>query len=141
MKFSRYTKEEAFAAGKSLLAGLLFLEQIFPDQDLHQLITVDTADHAAGIVVIGDVGRIFREQITYDLVDGIVAFLGKGLIHTPEDLAHILIIIGYYKFQGVFFRHGLSLLKKDMVIITEKINCVKYFKGKNLLIFAISYFF
>ena len=104
--------KEAFAVAKaSWPFGLLFLEEIFANQNLHQLIPVDLADHAAGIVVVGDVGGILGQQVSNDLVDGIVAFFGQGFVHTTENTAHILFIVaGYGELQGGFIRHGLSLL-------------------------------
>ena len=47
--------------------------QIAADQLLQKLVPIQLADHAAGIVVVGNVGGIFGQQITNDLVDGIVS--------------------------------------------------------------------
>ena len=95
---------------KASWRGSFVFEQVFPDQNLHQLIPVDLADHAAGAAVVGDVGGVFRQQIPHDLVNGIVTFFVQGIEHTPEYLAHILFVIGDLKGLGLHSRHGLSLL-------------------------------
>ena len=101
MKFSSCmyngTKQEAFARAKASWLGSFFFEQIFPNQTLHQLVPVDLTDHAAGIVVVGDVGGVLGQQVAHDLIDGIVTFLRQGFIHTAENLSHIFIIVRNYK--------------------------------------------
>ena len=92
--------------------GLILIEKVLANQHLHQLVPIDLTDHGTGIVVIGDVGGIFSQQIANDLVNGVVAFLIQGIEHTTEKLAHILfIIVGDCKLEGILIRHGLSLLK------------------------------
>ena len=112
MKLSRYIGYKTRGLcllQKPLGFGSFFLEQILLDQDLHQLIPVDLADAAAGVVVIGDVGGVFGQKIADDLVDGIITFLGQGIKHTPEDPAHVLFVVaGYCEFQGIFSRHGIQ---------------------------------
>ena len=98
---------------KPLGWGSFVFEQVFPYQNLHQLVPVDLADAAAGIVVVGDVGGVFGQKIANDLVDGIITFLGQGIKHTPEDPAHVLLVIaGYCEFLSILIRHGLYLLEK-----------------------------
>jgi hypothetical protein len=106
-------QKEAFAVAKaSWLGSLILLEQILANQRLHQLVPVNLADHAPGVVVIGDIGGVFGQKITYDLIDGVVTLLAQGIEHTPENSAHILFVVaGYGKLQGFTIRHGLSLLK------------------------------
>ena len=88
------------------MGSLLAAEQIVLHQILQQFVAVNLADHAAGIVVIGDIGGVFGEKITYDLVDGVVTFLTQGVEYTPEDAVHILFVVaGYCELNGVF-RHG-----------------------------------
>ena len=82
---------------KASWAASFFLEKIFANQNLHQLVPVDLADHGTGIVVVGDVGGVLGQKVTYDLVDGVIAFLSQSFIHTPEGLAHISVISGYNK--------------------------------------------
>ena len=96
--------------------GLLLIEKVLANQHLHQLVPVDLADHAAGIVIVGDVGGVLGQQVTDNLIDGIVAFFSQGLIHIPENPAHIFFVIaGYSKFHGALFRHGLGLLSQRML--------------------------
>ena len=57
------------------LHGLI--EEVVPDQLLEQLITVELADQAAGIVVIGDIGGVLRKQIADDLVDRVVTLFAE----------------------------------------------------------------
>ena len=96
MKLSRYKKwglcrtKPPFAVFGE--CGSILGEQIFPNQDLHQLVPVDLADQTAGIAVIGDIGGIFRQKVPDDLVNGVVAFLGKGVEHIPENAAHTLFV-------------------------------------------------
>ena len=109
MKLSRYNTR-GFCRGKSLLAGLFVVCQILPHQLLHQLIPVQLADAAAGVVVVGDIGGVFGKQVSDDLIDGVVSFLVQSIEHTPECTAHIFFVIaGDCEFYG-FFRHGFDLL-------------------------------
>jgi hypothetical protein len=111
---------------KSPQAELRFFEQIATDQFLQKLIPIQLTNHAACIVVIGDVGGILGEQITNDLVDGVVALFTQGVEHTPERAAHrVLIIAGYCKFNGAVVRHGVDLPPKNKVIIPYKVESVK----------------
>ena len=104
-------KQEAFALAKASWLWLLLVEQIFPNKGLHRLVPVDLADHRAGVVIVGDVGGIFCQEISYDLIDRVIAFFGQSLVHTTENTAHILFVVaGYGELQGGFIRHGLSLL-------------------------------
>ena len=70
---------------KPLGFGSFLLEQVLANQHLHQLVPVDFTNHAPGVVVIGNIGGILRQQIADDLVDGIVAFFRQGLIHSPKN--------------------------------------------------------
>ena len=74
-------------------------------------------DHASGVAIICDVSRVFREQVANDLVYGVVPFLGQGLEHTPENLAHVLFVIGDVEGQGILIRHGLQLLFKRIFVL------------------------
>ena len=100
-------KQEAFAVAKASWPVSVLNGQIVADQFLHQFIPVHLTDHAAGIVVIGDIGGIFREQIADDLIDGIVTFLIQSIEDTTQDPAHILFVIARNsKFNSVLIRHG-----------------------------------
>ena len=91
---------------KPLGLGSFLDAEILAYQNLHQLVTVDLADHGAGIFVIGDVGGVFGQKISDDLIDGVVAFLVQSVEHSAEYLAHTgLVIAGNCEFQGAFIRH------------------------------------
>ena len=71
-----FHKTRGFCAQQKPLGfGSFLLEQVFPNQHLHQLVPVNLADHTPGTVVIGDIGGIFRQQLADDLVNGILALL------------------------------------------------------------------
>ena len=106
------------SGGRSRAYSASVLKKVLAHQRLHQLVPVDLTDHASGVAIIRDVSRVFREQVANDLVYGVVPFLGQGLEHTPEDLAHVLFVIGDVEGQGILIRHGLQLLfQKNICII------------------------
>ena len=87
------------------------IEEIILHQFLQQFIAVDLADQAARIVVVGDVGGVFREKITYDLIDGIVALFAERTIHGGQNPLHFrLRVIGYYELDGIVVVQGFRLL-------------------------------
>ena len=103
MKFSSYITSyitRGFCRSKSLLAGVICVRRGIPGPE----------PASAGGAVIGDVGGVFGEQITHDLVDGVVTFFVQGIEHTPEYLPHIVFLFGDLEFLGFHIRHGLSLL-------------------------------
>ena len=77
-----------------LLAGFVsgLLSQIPPHQHLQQLITVDLADECAGTHVVGDIGGIFGENITNDLIDGVIAFFLQCLIDGGQDVVNFSVL-------------------------------------------------
>jgi hypothetical protein len=110
MKFVGVCKTRGFCRGKSLLAGLLIFEQIATHQLLQKLIAVELADHTAGIVIVRNIGGIFREDISYDLVDGIVALFIQCVEHSPQNTVHIVFFVtGNCELDGIF-RHETDLL-------------------------------
>ena len=48
------------------------LGKVLPHQFLQQFVPVQFADHTAGIVVVGDIGGVFRQQVANDLINRIV---------------------------------------------------------------------
>ena len=60
--------------------GYCSVRQILFHQLLQQLVPVQLPDQGAGIVVVGDIGRVFREDVADDLVDGVIALLLKGIV-------------------------------------------------------------
>ena len=41
------------------------------------------------VVIVGDISRIFGEDIAHDLVDRVVSLYHKGIIYGIEDLLHL----------------------------------------------------
>ena len=103
-------KQEAFAVAKASWLGSFSDVEIIAHQLLHQLVPVQLTDHAAGIVVVGDIGGIFCEQVADDLIDGIIAFFIQSIEYTTQNPAHIfLVIAGNRKLDGTLC-HGFDLL-------------------------------
>ena len=94
-------KSGGLCGGKSLPSELGVFKQIATNQFLQKLITVNLTNIAAGIIVIGDIGGIFCKQVTYDLVDGVVALFVQSIKDATEDSMHIfLFIAGYSKLDS-----------------------------------------
>ena len=110
-------------AKASLKSGLI--RQITLYQCTQKLVPVDFADQATGILIIGNVGRIFCEEIAYNLIDRIVTLFTQGVENALKDQPHIfLIIAGDCKFNGMF-RQNANLLKWLFVIISYFLPGVK----------------
>ena len=93
---------------------------------INQLVPVQLTDHAAGIVVVGDIGGIFCQQIADDLVDGIVTLLLQSVKYRAQNPTHIVLVIaGNSEFQCVLISHGIDLLRNSGVIISHKNGIVK----------------
>ena len=119
-------------AKASWLWSFLF-KQIFPNQYLHQFITVNLADHAAGIIVVGDVGGILGQQIADDLVHRVVALFLQSVEDGTKGTAHIILVVaGYDKFLCILVRHGVDLLGNSGYIIAQ---IFVYVKGQYVKIF------
>ena len=96
---------------KASWLGLVLNRQIIANQLLHQLVPIQLTNHAAGIIVVGNIGGIFCEQVADDLIDGILAFFIQSIEHTMQNTAHILFIIaGNGELDGILC-HGIDLLK------------------------------
>ena len=67
MRLSRCKTRGLCGLQKPLGFGSFLLEQILADQNLHQFIPVNLTNHAPGTTIVGDVGRIFGQQVTNDL--------------------------------------------------------------------------
>ena len=52
--------------------------KIFAEHTAEKLVAVDLTDKTAGISVVRDIGRVFGKNISYDLIDGVVAFLKES---------------------------------------------------------------
>jgi hypothetical protein len=87
---------------------MLFVEQIALHQFLEHLISVQLADHAAGIVVIGDISRILSQKIANNLIDGIIALLAQGFKDGTQGALHVLFFVtGKGEFDGALL-HGMT---------------------------------
>ena len=65
--------------------------QVAFDQDLQELIAVDLTDQRARMVVVGDIGRILGEDVSHDLIDGIVALFLQCTIDRRHDLLDLFV--------------------------------------------------
>ena len=63
------------------------------DEFLQKLITVDTPNERACILMICNVSRVFAQDVTNDLIDGIIAFFFQSIVDRYEDLSHIHFVI------------------------------------------------
>ena len=54
----------------------MIIREVTANELLEQFISVETADLTAGAIVVRNVGRVLSQQITDDLVDGIIALFG-----------------------------------------------------------------
>ena len=59
---------------------------VIADQGLQQIVAVDAADDGARILVGRDIGGVLRQNIAYQLVDGVVALF----LQCPVDLQNCL---------------------------------------------------
>jgi hypothetical protein len=86
------------------------IEKIVPYKLLKKIVTVELTDAAASVIVIGDIGRILRENVADNLVNGVVALLSEGLVDLHEDFLHFLVAVVYGgEFNGIAF-HTLASL-------------------------------
>ena len=114
----------------------LLLLQILLNQNLQQLVTVDLADEGAGVVVVGNVSGILGEDVTNDLVDGIVALFLQCVINGGEDQADLGIFIHFdSEFTGKIFHFvttfHLSEEIKYHMYYNPIFNLCKAFPGKS----------
>ena len=94
---------------QSLPSELILVEQVTVYQILQKLVTIQFADHASGIIVICDISGILSQQITHNLIDGIIALFVQSIEHASQNTSHVLLIIaGYCKLNYI----PISLLCK-----------------------------
>ena len=119
-------------AGKSAptrraLLGKSSLKEIIANQFLHELVPINLCDLGAGAVLVGDVSRIFTEEIAYDLVDRIIPLLAERAIYRCEDPLHLPVGVVYHmKFYGLVF-HRLTPFLKVYLILPQNRENVKGF--------------
>ena len=101
------------------ITALASLVQVAGQQLLQQLVAVKAADEAAGVVVVGDVRRVLGEDVADELVDRVVAFDNKGMIHGSEDLFHFCFVVDRVKPSGCVFHVKSSLIQVLASIIPK----------------------
>ena len=93
------------------------VEQIVPDQFLQKIVPINFADQATGVVEVCDVCGVLREQITDNLVDGIVTFLAERTVNGCQNLLHFRCgIVRNHKFDRIVV-HVVCLLCMAVIII------------------------
>lgn len=115
-----YKKDPASRQGLfRFITVLASLVQVAGQQLLQQLVAVKAADEAAGVVVVGDVRRILGEDVADELVDRVIAFDNKGMIHGSEDLLHLCFVVDRVKPPGCVFHVKSSLIQVLASIIPK----------------------
>ena len=108
MKFCCLKNKRLLPWQKPLGVGL---GQILTHQLLQQLVPVQLANQAAGVVVVGDIGGILGQKIADDLIDGIIALFLQRVEYRAENAAHIIpVVAGNCKFLCALVRHDIDLL-------------------------------
>ena len=105
--------------GGSIFTYFYLFAQIAAHERLQQLVAVEAADEAAGVVVVGDIRRILGENVADELVDGVVPFDNKGMIHGSEDLLHFCFVVDRVKPSGCVFHVKPSLIQVLVPIIPK----------------------
>lgn len=85
--------------------------QITLHQNLQKFIAVNFADQCTGVIMIGDIGGIFGQDISHDLVNGIVPFFTQSLIYGGKNVMSLFILfLCRVKLSGIFVHAGTTLL-------------------------------
>ena len=104
----------------------VLLSQVLADQLLQQFVPVKLTDHAAGVVVVGDIGGILGQKIAHNLIDGIIALFLQRIEYRAKNASHILFVVtGNGKFQSALISHGIDLLGCNNGIISQNGQRVK----------------
>ncbi len=69
------------------------VEQIVAHDLLQDVVAVQTADHGAGVVVVGNVGRVLGKEIAHDLIDGVITLLGQRGVDGRQNPLHFLVSV------------------------------------------------
>jgi hypothetical protein len=51
------------------------MRQVIFDQSLQKLVSVYLPDQGPCVIMVGDIGRVLRQDIAHDLIDGVIALL------------------------------------------------------------------
>ena len=109
-----------------------FLQIVF-QQLLKQLVPVETADQRTGVIVVCDIGRIFREYITHNLVYRVVALNHEGVLHRRQDLPHLGLAVERGKFSRCVFHDVPSSFIDLMSILYQNKMSSKVENGDKLV--------
>lgn len=74
-------------------------------QNLQKFIPVDSSNQAAGIVVGGDIGRVFRKNIADDLIDRVVSFLSECIVNDGQSFFDFLFLVIMQRKRDRWFVH------------------------------------
>ena len=103
-------RKKAPSVWKALFRFRKSAVQIMRYEFLHQFITINLADEAPCVVVIGDVGRVLGKKLADDLVDWIIALFLQSVINRCQNALHFgILIIDQAKFSGSIEHLGCLL--------------------------------
>ena len=93
----------------------VFIGDVSPEilfyQFLQQLVPIQLADQGAGVVVVGDIGGVLREDVSHDLIDGIIALFLQRAVYATQDLLDLRVLfVLNAEFPGVIHLHAAHLL-------------------------------
>ena len=71
----------------------LLLAEIAAHERLQQFVAIQLADQRAGVVVVGDIGGILREDVADDLIDGVIPLFLQCLIDCGQNVINLHILI------------------------------------------------
>ena len=69
----------------------LFNPEIVFDKGIEQLVPVDPANQAARAVIVGDIGRVLREDVAHDLVDGVIPLFAERVVDFGQRCLHSVV--------------------------------------------------
>ena len=76
----------------TIFSATLFTIKVICNDILQKFFSINTRDNLPSVVMVSDVGRIFRQYVADDLAYGIIAFLPQGIINLHHSLSvHFLI--------------------------------------------------
>ena len=91
--------------------SVMSVPEILLYQFLQQLVPIQLADQGAGVVVVGDIGGVLREDVSHDLIDGIIALFLQRAVYATQDLLDLRVLfVLNAEFPGVIHLHAAHLL-------------------------------
>ena len=91
-------------------------------ENLKKLIAVDVTDKAPCVVVGRDVSRILREDISYDLIHGIITLLTKSIVNNGKIFLELsFTVIAYGEGHRLLIIHGGTpfAVLKPLLLVTD----------------------